>query len=100
MKDKSKSYMKVLTDPDKSVGKVALEPCQVKRSTYVGTFTIKVLKEFISGLEETNDPDDSVDLHALYSDESRVYILLAAENPEEMVRYGVVGASHGVDGRG
>jgi hypothetical protein len=100
MKDKQKNYMKVLTDPNKSVGAVALEPCQIKRATYVGTFTIKVLREFIELLEETNAPEDSVDLHTLYSDESSVYILLASENPEEMVRQGVVGCSHGVDGRG
>lgn len=91
--------MKVLTDPTKSTGEVALEPCQVKRSTYVGTFTIRVLREFIDLLAETTDPDAPVDLHTLYSDESRVYVLLASENPEDMVRRGAVGCSHGVDGR-
>lgn len=100
MKNTDDDYMKVLTDTKRCVGMVSLKPSMVKRSTYVGTFTVKALKEFLASLEAGYKPEHPVELHTLYSETGHAYILLASDTPEEMVRLAVIGCDNGVAGNG
>jgi len=100
MREQEKNTMKVLTDATKSVGMVALELSHVKRSTYVGTFTVRVLKELVESLGAGFDQEHPVELHSLYSDTAHAYILLASDKPEEMMRLAAVGCDCGADGNG
>lgn len=98
---KKDEAMKVMTSNDKkTIGTVKLCQSQIKRSTFVGAFTVQTLTEFVNLLAASHEPDVAIDIHTIYSESGRAYILLASDYPEEMIRTAAVGCESGVDGNG
>jgi len=91
--------MKILTDKNKSVAIAAMEGNEVKRSTFCGRFTRKVIEEFLQTLKSGYSEEDAIDIHVIYAEAQKVHVMLVPMDPEDNSKC-IVMSGHYIGPRG